>query len=141
MRSEFAIPLTEHDAKYRAPGSPAVYLCGNSLGLMPSRTRTAIVGELDKWSHYGVEGHFRGERPWVSIEDTVVPLSEALVGAQPGACSTGRQTGGTLDLSSTGLPTHDQMSGHSPPALRAYPSTPRSLPPRLLLLLLQARLL
>lgn len=83
-RSEFAIPPTEEGARYRTPGTPAVYLCGNSLGLMPARTRTAIVEELDKWSAYGVEGHFRGERPWVSIEDTVVPLAEALVGAQPG---------------------------------------------------------
>lgn len=24
-------------------------------------------------------------RPWVSIEDTVVPLAEAVVGAKPGA--------------------------------------------------------
>ena len=90
QRAEFAIPPTEDGARHRAPHSPAVYLCGNSLGLMPVRTRAAVVGELDKWSQFGVEGHFRGDVPWVSIEDTVVPLAEQVVGAQPGACARAR---------------------------------------------------
>ncbi len=29
---------------------PSVYLCGNSLGLMPKRARTLMQQELDVWS-------------------------------------------------------------------------------------------
>jgi len=42
-----------------------------------------VQEELDKWSRYGVEGHFRTERPWVSVEDTVQAVSARLVGAMP----------------------------------------------------------
>jgi kynureninase len=30
---------------------PCVYLCGNSLGLLPKRTRRLVNEELDVWSH------------------------------------------------------------------------------------------
>ena len=83
LRHEFALPHTEAGALRRAVGAPVVYLCGNSLGLMPRRTRAAVTEELDKWERFGVEGHFRSAAPWVSIEDTVVPLAAALVGASP----------------------------------------------------------
>ncbi|KAI7898196.1 uncharacterized protein BX663DRAFT_265084 [Cokeromyces recurvatus] len=50
-RKEFEIPLknsitndsTETDEE-------CIYLCGNSLGLMPKRTRTIINQELDAWA-------------------------------------------------------------------------------------------
>ena len=61
----------------------AVYLCGNSLGLQPIRAREFVLEELDRWGALGVEGHFRGDNPWVSIEDTIVPGLAAIVGALP----------------------------------------------------------
>lgn len=61
-RAEFSIPPTEHGAVYRVSGSPSVYLCGNSLGLAPKRTRAYLNEEMDKWEAYGVEGHFRTVR-------------------------------------------------------------------------------
>lgn len=53
---------SEPGARYRPVGSPAVYLCGNSLGLAPKRTRAYISEELTKWETHGVEGHFRTVR-------------------------------------------------------------------------------
>ena len=58
------------------PGQPpesgdSLYFCGNSLGLLPRRTQTYLREELDKWATMGVEGHFRGSRPWASIDEFV----------------------------------------------------------------------
>lgn len=82
-RDEFLLPPTEGTARIRTPGSPSVYLCGNSLGLQPKRTRAYITEELDKWGAHGVEGHFKTARPWVTIDETVRDASAALVGAVP----------------------------------------------------------
>jgi hypothetical protein len=67
-RAEFCIPPTEageggaDGPRYRVAGTPSVYLCGNSLGLPPARTRAYVNAELDKWAQHGVEGHFKGVR-------------------------------------------------------------------------------
>ena len=58
FRSEFAFPV-------RTDGTPWVYLCGNSLGLMPLAVPAAMQVELDSWARYGVEGHFEGPHPWI----------------------------------------------------------------------------
>jgi kynureninase len=82
-RSKFLFPPTPSTAVIRAKSSQSLYLCGNSLGLQPTRTREYVNEELDKWSQYGVEGHFHPNlvRPWVSIDESVVPLVSPLVGA------------------------------------------------------------
>ncbi len=61
-RTQFLVPKTEEGAQIRKPHTPAVYLCGNSLGLQPKRTRAYILEELDKWADFGVEGHFKSVR-------------------------------------------------------------------------------
>ena len=66
-----------------APPRPAVYLCGNSLGLQPKTVAASITRELDKWASLGVEGHFTPPLPWASVEDAVVPGLAAVVGATP----------------------------------------------------------
>jgi kynureninase len=73
FRERFALP-TRH-------GTPLVYFCGHSLGLMPLAAREAVTSEVDRWAALGIEAQFRGEPPWV---DFVRPLSRglaALVGA------------------------------------------------------------
>jgi len=52
----------------------AIYLCGNSLGLLPKRTQRMVQEEMEKWAQMGVEGHFHGERPWATIDEPVLPL-------------------------------------------------------------------
>lgn len=62
---------------------PAIYLCGNSLGLQPVGLKEEINKQLNKWSKQGVEGHFTEPTPWLTIDDTVTESMAKLVGALP----------------------------------------------------------
>lgn len=89
--SKFAIPT------FKSLGLPApsdgsgvdqncIYFCGNSLGLMPKATSSAVSAELQTWGDRGVVGHFRrddydGKEPWVSIDEPLGPLLAEVLGA------------------------------------------------------------
>ncbi|EIM21415.1 kynureninase [Wallemia mellicola CBS 633.66] len=62
-----------------------IYLCGNSLGLMPKRTQNLLIEELDVWKSHAVQGHFDHphNRPWKSCDELVKPSLGRLVGAKP----------------------------------------------------------
>ncbi|TAE70342.1 MAG: kynureninase [Bacteroidetes bacterium] len=45
-------------------GKPVLYFTGNSLGLQPVKTADFVKKELEKWAEYGVEGHFKTDKPW-----------------------------------------------------------------------------
>jgi kynureninase len=75
FRDHFHVPLHE--------GRPVVYLCGNSLGLLPKTTPAAIQAELEEWQCRAVEGHFAAARPWFSYHKTVVDQLCHVVGAMP----------------------------------------------------------
>ncbi|MCC7244261.1 MAG: kynureninase [Saprospiraceae bacterium] len=75
FRQRFIFPQHE--------GQPALYFCGNSLGLQPDTVRAALHAELDQWGTYGVEGHFRGEHPWMHYHKFLTPQAARLVGALP----------------------------------------------------------
>jgi kynureninase len=83
LRSKFFFPPTEDGSKHRADGSPAVYLCGNSLGLQPKAVREKLDEELTAWSTYGVEGHFKAKLPWVTVDETPIDSMARIVGAKP----------------------------------------------------------
>ena len=59
-RQDFLFPKVD--------GVDALYLCGNSLGLQPKRTKDLITEQLDKWADEGVEGHFTEPTPWLTID-------------------------------------------------------------------------
>jgi len=61
-----------------------IYMCGNSLGLLPKNGKRYIQEELDKWAQVGVKGHFEGERPWADIDehDVVKEGMARVVGAE-----------------------------------------------------------
>ncbi|MES2559101.1 MAG: kynureninase [Bacteroidota bacterium] len=65
-------------------GKPAVYLCGNSLGLQPKNVRAAIDQELKDWAELGVEGHFDGKNPWMYYHHFLTEKAARVVGAKPG---------------------------------------------------------
>lgn len=67
----------------RDDGTPFIYLCGNSLGLQPKNTARYVEEELDDWRNLGVEGHFRGRRPWYSYHEIFSESIAKLVGAKP----------------------------------------------------------
>lgn len=76
FREHFWIPK-------KTDGSEQLYFCGNSLGLQPKAVKAAVLDELTAWQELGVEGHFRGQRPWLSYNDQLRgPMSE-LIGAKP----------------------------------------------------------
>lgn len=84
--ADAADPLRSFREKFLFPqhnGQNVVYMCGNSLGLQPKTTRDFILAELDHWAEHGVEGHFRGEKPWMYYHRFLKPQSARLVGAQP----------------------------------------------------------
>jgi kynureninase len=75
FRQEFHIP--------RINGREQLYFCGNSLGLQPKTTQTAIQQELDDWALLGVEGHFHAKHPWMPYHSELRDLLAESVGAKP----------------------------------------------------------
>ncbi|MEQ9299894.1 MAG: kynureninase [Cyclobacteriaceae bacterium] len=74
FRSEFYIP--QHN------GEDIIYLCGNSLGLQPKGAANIIQQELDNWKENGVEGHFKGIRPWMHYHKNFTSYWHDLIGAE-----------------------------------------------------------
>ena len=81
-------PLARYRAQFAMPkgpeGKPAVYLCGNSLGLMPQSARSAVAQVLDDWASLGVRAHFEPPTPWFSYHEVFRDVGARLVGARPG---------------------------------------------------------
>ncbi|TVQ32063.1 MAG: kynureninase [Phycisphaeraceae bacterium] len=79
-RSLFAFP-----SELTGPGGrECVYLCGNSLGLMPMAARELVNEELEDWTRLAVEGHLESRRPWLSYHDQFREMGARLVGAASG---------------------------------------------------------
>ncbi|CAI5757402.1 unnamed protein product [Candida verbasci] len=84
---EFNIPtfgsLNINSENYDA-NTDAIYLCGNSLGLMPKNTKSAINNELNAWAERAVESHFNHptKTNWVDIDLPLIPLLCPLIGAK-----------------------------------------------------------
>ena len=72
--------LKDSKSKFNVP--KGVYLCGNSLGAQPIRTRAMLNEHIDSWAALAARGHFEGEASWTSIEELPVERSLDLVGAQ-----------------------------------------------------------
>jgi kynureninase len=75
FRSQFLFP--------KLNGKRCIYFCGNSLGLQPLFTQQYIQNELNKWSHYAVEGHFQEPQPWLSYHKILNKGLSNLTGAKP----------------------------------------------------------
>ena len=74
-RNEFHIPLQKN-------GDSHVYMCGNSLGLQPKRTKEFLNQELDDWATFGVEGHFHAKNPWLPYHEFLAESYAKIVGAK-----------------------------------------------------------
>ncbi len=73
LRNEFYFPQIN--------GKDALYFCGNSLGLQPKTTETALLQELDDWKTWGVEGHFHAKNPWFPYHKILTASLARMVGA------------------------------------------------------------
>lgn len=94
FRSEFIIPSVSDLTRKtlaaidgEAPSAePCIYLCGNSLGLQPRRTRRRIDKFLSQWSTKAVTGHFfeyedSDVQAFLHIDDAASRLMAPVVGA------------------------------------------------------------
>ena len=75
-RNEFHIPLQKN-------GEEHIYMCGNSLGLQPKRTKEFLNQELEDWATFGVEGHFHAKNPWMPYHEFLTESYAKIVGAKP----------------------------------------------------------
>jgi len=75
-RNEFHIPLQQN-------GEEHIYMCGNSLGLQPKRTKGFLDQELEDWATFGVEGHFHAKNPWMPYHEFLTESYAKIVGAKP----------------------------------------------------------
>ena len=75
LRNEFHIPKDKN-------GNELIYLCGNSLGLQPKRTKSFIDQELEDWAKLGVEGHFHAKNPWMPYHEFLSEGYAKIVGAK-----------------------------------------------------------
>lgn len=81
-----ADPLRHFRERYYFPqheGKDIIYFCGNSLGLQPKGVEDALMRELKQWREHAVEGHFRGEMPWMYYHRFLADQSAQIVGAKP----------------------------------------------------------
>ncbi len=78
FRDSFWIPVSG------STGAQQVYLCGHSLGLQARTAEAAVQTELRRWRELAVDGHFRGQPPWIDYADELADALAALVGARPG---------------------------------------------------------
>jgi len=76
FRKEFLLPT---DTK----GNELIYLCGNSLGLQPLKTKDYIQQELHDWGKHGVEGHTDAKNPWLPYHEFLTQNMADIVGAKP----------------------------------------------------------
>jgi kynureninase len=74
-RNEFHIPLQKN-------GEEHIYMCGNSLGLQPKRTKEFLNQELEDWATFGVEGHFHAKNPWLPYHEFLAESYAKIVGAK-----------------------------------------------------------
>ena len=77
MRDRFAVPLRED-------GSEALYLSGNSLGLLPLAAAGHVNEIMEDWQRLAVAGHRDARTPWYSYHEIFRDQGARLVGAQPG---------------------------------------------------------
>jgi kynureninase len=76
FRDRFHFPRDAQD-------NELIYLCGNSLGLMPKAARDDVIGELDDWAAHAVAGHFQARHPWYPYHRSLLEPMAAIVGARP----------------------------------------------------------
>ena len=75
FRQQFIIPVVE--------GKEHIYFLGNSLGLQPKTAEVAIKEIMLQWAGYGVEGFFKGDKPWMDYHDQLTQPLSKIIGALP----------------------------------------------------------
>ena len=83
-RAQFELPKYIHGHVHgHIDGQPQRYFCGNSLGLMPIAARAEVLQVMDAWGEFGVEGHFKGNAPWMPYHERATAGLAHVLGAKP----------------------------------------------------------
>lgn len=99
FRERFHLPrASAYAANAREADREAVYLTGNSLGLMPRSARALVDRQLDDWATLAGEAHFHGATPWFPFHEMFRESGARLVGAKPGACEVVMMNSLTVNL-------------------------------------------
>ena len=80
-------PLRDFRQQFLIPPGPdgqdCLYFCGNSLGLQPRTARAAAERQFENWQNLAVEGHFKGDTPWMQFHERLQQTTADIVGARP----------------------------------------------------------
>lgn len=76
-------PLGSFRQSFFIPGD-AIYVDGNSLGLLSVEAEQSLLRVLDEWKQLGIRGWLGGQRPWFYFAEEMGELASGLVGAEPG---------------------------------------------------------
>jgi kynureninase len=74
-RGEFHFPVGAH-------GGPALYLCGNSLGLQPLRAASEVAKFMAEWRRLGVLGYHDAGADWLNLHERLAPTLATLTGSR-----------------------------------------------------------
>jgi kynureninase len=66
---------------YQLPG--AIYLDGNSLGLLSRDAEAAVIRALEQWRTLGIEGWLGADPDWFTLGERLGAMMAPLVGAMP----------------------------------------------------------
>ena len=97
LDEDFALELDAKDplAGYKQrfyPLGDAIYMDGNSLGLMSKDAEKTLMRLIEEWKTLGIKGWGGGEIPWINYAEELGNLQAPLVGAEKDECVV---TGGT----------------------------------------------
>ena len=79
-----ADPLAGLRARFHAPLGGAIYLDGNSLGLLSRDAEASVRRVLDEWKTLAIGGWLDAQPPWFTMAEELAARVAAVVGAQPG---------------------------------------------------------
>lgn len=80
-----ADPLAHWRREFHFPdsprGAPALYLCGNSLGLQPRAAGDEVTKFMAEWQQLGVLGYHDARADWLNLHERLAPTLATLAGA------------------------------------------------------------
>lgn len=83
LREEFYLPEGVSGGVSNDTPGGALYMDGNSLGLLSRRAERSLLELLHSWRTLGIDGWTAGEHPWFNLSERLSGLVAPLVGARP----------------------------------------------------------
>jgi kynureninase len=101
LRLDLEDPLSRFRRRFFLPAD-AIYLDGNSMGLLSHDAERSLLRALDDWKTLGIRGWLEAESPWFYFAEKIGARAARLVGAGPDeVVLTGTTTGNIHSLVAT----------------------------------------